>query len=46
MISERALKVKDLIIEKPEEGLFAYNRLTMTSPEILEIEKQKIFQKC
>ena len=46
MITERALKVKDLINDKPEEGLFAYNRLAMTSPEILELEKQKIFQKC
>ena len=43
MITERALNIKDLINDKPEEGLFAYNRLAMTSPEILELEKQKIF---
>src|SRR6266581_6872627 len=46
MITERALNIKDLIVDKPEEGLFAYHRSTMTSPEILELEKQKIFQKC
>ena len=40
------LHINDLVIDKPEEELFAYHRSTMTSPEIFELEQQRIFEKC
>src|SRR5579859_6007704 len=46
MIKDRRLSIKDLVIDKPEEELFAYHRSTMTSQEIFELEQQRIFDKC
>jgi p-cumate 2,3-dioxygenase alpha subunit len=40
------LRVNDLVIDRPEEELFAYHRSTMTSPEIFELEQERIFSKC
>ncbi|HXG36239.1 MAG TPA: aromatic ring-hydroxylating dioxygenase subunit alpha [Dehalococcoidia bacterium] len=36
----------ELIIDDPQRGLFRVNRLNMTSPEILELEKERIFNRC
>jgi len=40
------LQINDFVIDKPEEELFAYHRSTMTSPEIFELEQQRIFETC
>ncbi len=40
------LQINDFVIDKPEEELFAYHRSTMTSPEIFELEQQRIFDTC
>jgi p-cumate 2,3-dioxygenase alpha subunit len=37
---------KDLIIDNPKEGVFRVHRSAMTSPEILQIEQERIFNKC
>jgi p-cumate 2,3-dioxygenase alpha subunit len=40
------MELKDLIVEDPERGIFRVHRSTMTSPEILELEKERIFDRC
>ncbi|HXG36315.1 MAG TPA: aromatic ring-hydroxylating dioxygenase subunit alpha [Dehalococcoidia bacterium] len=35
----------NLLIDDPQRGLFRVNRLNMTSPEILELEKERIFDR-
>ena len=45
MIKDVGLNLEDLIEDKPEEELFRYHRSALTSPEILEIERRKIFDK-
>lgn len=38
--------LKGLIIDRPKEGIFRVHRSSMTSPEILELEQQHIFDRC
>ena len=38
--------IKDLIIDDSERGIFRYRRSTLTSPRILELEWERIFDRC
>ncbi len=40
------MELKNLISEDSARGTFRVHRSTMTSPEILELERDKIFDKC
>ena len=40
------MKIKDLIFEDSEKGIFRYHRHALTSPDILELERERIFDKC
>ena len=40
------MELKDLIIDNPEQGIFRVHRSAMTSPEILQLEQERIFNKC
>ena len=37
---------KNLIIDNPDEGVFRVHRSAMTSLEILQMEQERIFNKC
>ena len=39
-------EIKDLIMEDSERGIFRYHRSALTSPDILELERERIFDKC
>ena len=40
------METKDLVIDDSERGLFRYHRSTLTSPRILELERERIFDRC
>lgn len=40
------METKDLIIDDGDRGIFRYHRSSMTSPDILELEKERIFDRC
>ena len=40
------VNLKDLIIDKPQDGKFKVHRSTMTSDEIFGLEKERIFDSC
>src|SRR5712692_9630209 len=40
------MEIKDLILEDTERGIFRYHRYALTSPDILELERERIFDKC
>ena len=40
------METKDLIVDDGERGIFRYHRSTMTSPRILELERERIFDRC
>ncbi len=46
MIKDVGLDLEGIVEDRSEEGIFRYHRSTLTSPEILEIERRKIFDKC
>ena len=37
---------KNLIIDNPDEGVFRVHRSAMTSLEILQMEQERIFNRC
>ena len=39
-------EIKDLIIDDSDRGIFRYHRSALTSPDILELERERIFDKC
>ena len=40
------MEIKDLIIDASDRGIFRYHRSALTSPDILELERERIFDKC
>ncbi len=40
------MEIQDLIIDDHERGVFRYHRSSLTSPEILELERERIFDHC
>lgn len=46
MLKDIGLDLENLVEDRPEEQLFRYHRSSLTAPEILDIERQKIFDKC
>ena len=40
------MEIKDLIIDDNERGIFRYHRTSLTSPDILELEQERIFDHC
>jgi p-cumate 2,3-dioxygenase alpha subunit len=40
------MELKDLIIDKPGQGIFRVHRSAMTSPDILQMEQKRIFNQC
>lgn len=40
------MRLADLIVDRPETGLFRVHRSVMTSQEIFALEKQRIFDRC
>ena len=40
------MEIKDLIIDDSERGIFRYHRSSLTSPDILELERKRIFDRC
>ena len=40
------METRELIIDDGERGIFRYHRSTMTSPAILEAERERIFDRC
>jgi p-cumate 2,3-dioxygenase alpha subunit len=40
------MNLDQLIVEDPERGIFRVHRSVMTSEEILELERQRIFHRC
>ena len=40
------MKTKDLIVDDSERGIFRYHRSSLTSPHILELERERIFDRC
>ncbi|MXY19907.1 MAG: Rieske 2Fe-2S domain-containing protein [Dehalococcoidia bacterium] len=40
------LETKDLVIDDSERGIFRYHRSSLTSPHILELERDRIFDRC
>ena len=40
------MELKGLIIDNPEAGIFRVHRSAMTSPEILQMEQERVFNKC
>lgn len=41
-----APEIKDLIVDDRETGVYRYHRSALTSPQILESERERIFNKC
>ena len=40
------METRDLIVDDGERGVFRYHRSAMTSPGILELERERIFDRC
>ena len=40
------METKDLIVDDSERGIFRYHRSSLTSPHILELEWERIFDRC
>ena len=40
------METKDLIVDDSERGVFRYHRSSLTSPRILELEEERIFDRC
>ena len=40
------MDLSGLIVDDKERGIFRYHRSAMTSEEILELERERIFDKC
>ena len=40
------METKDLVIDDSERGIFRYHRSSLTSPRILELERNRIFDRC
>ena len=40
------MKIEDLIIDDRERGIFRYHRSALTSPAVLEMERQRVFGRC
>ena len=40
------METEELIIDDSERCVFRYHRTTMTSPDVLELERQRIFDRC
>jgi p-cumate 2,3-dioxygenase alpha subunit len=40
------VELKGLIIDNPKDGIFRVHRSAMTSPEILQMEQERVFNKC
>src|SRR5262245_383728 len=40
------VELKGLIVDNSKEGIFRVHRSAMTSPEILQMEQERIFNKC
>ena len=40
------METKDLVIDDGERGIFRYHRSSFTSPEVLELERDRIFDRC
>lgn len=40
------VNLQDLIIDNPKEGKFKVHRSSMTSQEIFELERERIFDRC
>ena len=40
------MEIKDLIIDDRQRGVFKVHRSAMTSPELFEIERERIFNRC
>ena len=40
------MEIKDLIIDDGEKGIFRYHRSSLTSPDILALERERIFDRC
>ena len=40
------METKDLIVDDGERGIFRYHRSALTSPDILELEWERIFDRC
>jgi p-cumate 2,3-dioxygenase alpha subunit len=38
--------MRDLVIDDPERGVFRVHRSTMTSEEVLALERERIFERC
>ena len=45
-MERRPLETKDLIVDDSERGIFRYHRSSLTSPSILELERERIFDRC
>jgi len=40
------VELKGLIIDNPKDGIFRVHRSAMTSPEILQMKQERVFNKC
>jgi len=40
------MEIRELIMDDPEAGIYRYHRSAMTSPSVLELERERIFDKC
>jgi p-cumate 2,3-dioxygenase alpha subunit len=40
------MQVKDLVVDDPERRVFRVHRSTMTSEEVLALERERIFERC
>jgi p-cumate 2,3-dioxygenase alpha subunit len=40
------MQLQDLVIDDPEHGVFRVHRSTMTSDEVLALERERIFERC
>src|SRR3954467_7556133 len=40
------MQLQDLVIDDPERGVFRVHRSTMTSGEVLALERERIFERC
>ena len=40
------MEIKDLIIDDRDRGIFKVHRSALTSPEIFELEKERVFDRC
>ena len=38
--------VSGLVVDDAESGVFRYHRSALVSPEVLEAERERIFEKC